>query len=190
MAFDYVPFDFERGLCQINCGGVMVTPGLCLEFWGGVTADLKLVSVDHECPNYWPLTERRWGAAYQELVSWNRGNARVLGSISLSPWGVLGQIFYAILSWLVLYLNRGSFTQGGENGSIFISAHYGFWDGFIVLGTGRTGWQLSVCTKNCYSHLVKSFTNEAVLSTTGSQRTYYFMEALWIWLVCMVKRSG
>ena len=28
----------------------MVTPGLWLEFLGGVTADLKLVSVDHECP--------------------------------------------------------------------------------------------------------------------------------------------
>ena len=34
MAFDYVPFDFQRGLCQINCGGVMEMPGLASNFEG------------------------------------------------------------------------------------------------------------------------------------------------------------
>ena len=34
MAFDYVPFDFQRGLCQINCGGVMKMPGLASNFEG------------------------------------------------------------------------------------------------------------------------------------------------------------
>ena len=34
MAFDYVPFDFQRGLCQIDCGGVMETPGLASNLRG------------------------------------------------------------------------------------------------------------------------------------------------------------
>ena len=33
---------------------------------------------------------------------------------------------------------------------------------------GSHGWQLSVCTKNCYDHLVEASANEAMLSATGS----------------------
>ena len=77
MAFDYVPFDFQRGLCQINCGGVMVTPGLCLEFWGGVTADLKLVSVDHECPILEALITG---------ICWNAHGGSIPGNDKLKTW--------------------------------------------------------------------------------------------------------